>query len=298
MPAELKIWLSSEALYQQAVHWLTGQTPPERLTDQIQTANGLSLHQVESLAALPQPEEGSVFLDPNYAVLKEAAALGWRTAWFNPQGRIAPEAMPVHDVDLMNLSQLPVISPTLADKPTLETCLGWWQVWEVPGNIRAHSQTVSRSAYVLAVLLRDRGVQVDPILTHRGGLLHDIDKINTLQQDGVHGRVGAKFLIEQGYPALAGIVREHIMSTILRPHADDRRWEVKLVYFCDKLVEGDTLVPFDQRLEALFKRYPHYQKTMARAAEPVRQLSDQICSILSIPNHENLISTLAELQYN
>ena len=106
------------------------------------------------------------------------------------------------------------------------------------------------------------------------------------------------FLEDQGYPALAEIVREHIMSTILHPKGDERPWEVKLVYYCDKLVEDEALVPFDKRLSALFSRYPQYRETMGRAAGPVRQLGDQICAILSIPGHEKLISNLIELQNN
>ena len=88
------------------------------------------------------------------------------------------------------------------------------------------------------------------------------------------------------------------MSNILQPKADDRSWEVKLVYFCDKLVEDDELVPFDKRLEALYERYPQYREVMGRSSGLVRRLSDQICSILSIPSHENLISSLVKLQNN
>jgi len=301
MPVKLDLWVASKALFSQAVHRLGGTAPPERLTDRVDFANGLTLHQVEGLGALPDLEKAAstaAFLDTQYGVLKEAAVQGWQTAWFNPQGEIAPEGMPVQDLDLIDLASLLETGPALAAKPSLAQCLDWWEDWEVPGNIRAHSKTVARSAYLLAVLMRRQGIPLDPILAHRGGLLHDIDKIETLKQASAHGQVGADFLQEQGYTAMAEIVREHIMSTILDPHADDRRWEVKLVYFCDKLVEGDQLVPFDARLDALFERYPHYHETMARAAGSVRALSDQICSILSIPSHENLISTLVELQYN
>ncbi len=297
MPADLQLWLTSRPLFRQAVHRLSRTAPPEHLPDRVDLAGGLSLHWAARLDAPPDPGLAA-FFDVNYAAVNEAALGGWRTVWFNPQGALAPEALPAQDLDLIDLARLPEIGSALRSKPSRAQCLDWWAAWEVPGNIRAHSKTVARSAYALAVLIRRQGIPLDPILTHRGGLLHDIDKIETLQQAGAHGQVGADFLEAQGYPALAEIVREHIMSTILDPHADDRPWEVKLVYFCDKLVEGDRLVPFEARLAALFERYPHYRETMARAAGPVWALSDQICSILSIPSHENLISTLVELQYN
>jgi len=135
-------------------------------------------------------------------------------------------------------------------------------------------------------------LEIDPILTHRGGLLHDLDKIETLRLSGAHGKKAAAFIEKKGYPEAAVIVREHIMSTILNPNADNRSWEVKLVFFCDKLAEGDQLVPFNQRLTALYERYPGYRNIMQQAEGPIWQMSDQICSILSIPNHESLIAML------
>lgn len=301
MPDKLDLWLASRPLYRQAVGALSDQAPPERLPDQATFTNGLTLKWAPSLETLPPWTDGAgprAFLDASYAAVKVAAGRGWRTVWFNPRWAFAPEFVPVHDLDLRDLARLPEIGSALLGKPSLAQCLDWWEAWEVPENIRRHSKAVAHSAYLLGVMLRNQGIHLDPVLAQRGGLLHDIDKIRTLRRSGAHGQDGADFLLEQGYPALAEIVREHIMSAILHPHADARAWEVKLVYLCDKLVEGDQLVPFDERLAALYERYPHYRETMRRAAGPVRALSDQICAILSIPSHENLIFTLSELQYN
>lgn len=298
MSDSLDIWLANTALFRKVVHALSGESPPERLPDQVVLANGLTLNWVENPDELPDPESKGVstaFLAACYDDLKEAAARSLRTVWFNPQGKLAPAALPIQDVDLLNLEGLSEIRPALLQKPSLAQCLDWWDAWEVPDNIRAHSRTVARSAYILAVLMRNQAIHIDPILTQRGGLLHDIDKIETLEQSSAHGRVGADFLTEQGYPAMAEIVEEHIMSTILHPHADDRRWEVKLVYFCDKLVEGDELVTFGERLNALFERYPHYREAMGRAARPVHRMSDEICSVLKIPSHKLLIARLRKL---
>jgi putative hydrolase of the HAD superfamily len=140
--------------------------------------------------------------------------------------------------------------------------------------------------------MRKNGYGVDPILTHRGGLLHDLDKIKTLNEDGQHGQMGADFLLQQGYPAMAEIVREHIMHRIMHPEAGDLPWEVKLVYFTDKLVEGDQIVTFDIRQEALMQRYSGYRRIITAAAPKIYNLSDQICSILSLSTHEQLIAML------
>ena len=36
-------------------------------------------------------------------------------------------------------------------------------------------------AYVIAVILRNQGIHLDPILAYRGGLLHDLDKLHTVE---------------------------------------------------------------------------------------------------------------------
>jgi putative nucleotidyltransferase with HDIG domain len=296
MSDNLAVWLASESLWHQTVGLFDDLALSEPRPNQVVCANGLALNKVDAVQHLPNSEDQrgqAVFLDGRYDTVKAAAAHGWRTAWLNPEGAFAPEELPVQDVDLLDLACLPKIGPALENKPSLVECLDWWAAWDLPENVRRHSKTVAQSAYHLAVMLRNKGVQVDPILTQRGGLLHDIDKISTLQQTGAHGQAGADFLEAQGYPALAEIVREHIMSSILHPKADQLAWEVKLVYFCDKLVEGDQLVTFDQRLDALSERYPHYRETMERAAAHVWALGDQICSILSISDHEKLIFTLS-----
>ena len=177
----------------------------------------------------------------------------------------------------------------------MRQCQTWWDEWDLPENIRRHVRKVAVSAYILAVLLRREGVDVDPILAHRGGLMHDIDKIETLNQVMGHGEMGGDFFEEQGYPELAEIVRGHIMHTVLNTPPEQRKWEDNLVYFCDKLVEGDRLVPFNYRLNQLKVRYPHYRGPMEKAEPYIWALSDKICSILSLPDHEALIQKIKEV---
>ncbi len=237
------------------------------------------------------PEDVRVYLDDDYDRLQAAARSSLKTIWFNPAGEVIDSGMPQHDLEIRDYTDLLDVS-SLQNKPKLAQCLAWLDEWEVPGNVRAHSAVVARSAYVLAVMMRNRGVSVDPVLTHRGGLLHDIDKIATLKLDGAHGRMGAEFLDAQGYPRLAEILREHIMTRVMRPEAKDWGWEVKLVFFCDKLVEGNGLVTFDQRLDALKIRYPYYIEKMERAESAIWDLSDEICEILEIPSHAGLVEML------
>ncbi len=238
-------------------------------------------------------QDETAFLDDRYDFLKDVSDPWIKTIWYNPGGEIVGEGMPIQDLDISHFEELKEVK-TLLHKPSLTDCLAWWDEWNLPDNIRRHSSIVARSAYVLAVKMRHLGIAVDPILAHRAGLLHDIDKIDTLKKSGAHGKVGADFLAGQGFPEIAKIVREHIMSTILHPDAVRRSWENKLVFFCDKLVEGDNLVSFDERLAALKIRYPDYVKTMERAESAIWALSDEICEILGISSHVGLIEMLKD----
>jgi len=236
-----------------------------------------------------------ILMDDRYDVLAMYAQSGIKTIWYNPGGEIVNDELPLHDVDIGDLAALRTIT-TLLHKPSLAKCQEWWEEWNVPENIRRHSTVVARSVYVLAVKMRTRGISLDPILAHRAALLHDIDKIDTLEESGVHGVMGADFLTKQGFSEIAKIVRDHIMSTINHSDFENRSWENKLVFFCDKLVEGDELVPFDERLAALKIRYPHYVETMERAESAIWDLNEEICRILEVSSHEALIEMLRKVQ--
>lgn len=294
MQADMTFLLSSKGLYQELVRHFSQHG-----------AQGDRTFQVGGVRFTLQEEGGGkngldadntpVYLDDRYAVVQDYAEKGWRTIWLNREEEILSDPMPVHDGEIRAFGDLSAAA-SLLQKPSLKQCLAWWDAWEVPDNIRRHATRVAWGAYVLSAMMRNRGIDLDPILAHRGGLLHDIDKIATLGENGRHGGMGADFLLERGYPEVAAIVRGHIMHRILEPDVEDRPWEDKLVFFVDKLVEGDEIVTFNRRLEALKNRYPAYRPTMERAESGIWELNDQICSILFIPDHQELVSELHELQ--
>ena len=259
--------------------------------------SGISIHGFTARKFEPgfsmnnERSESYLYLDDSYPRLLLHVGRAEKTIWLNKDNEIAPGEWPVQDVDLASIDELDDIDVKLRN-PTLQQCVNWWDEWDLPENIRRHVKTVAKAAYDLAILLRREGIPVDPILTHRGGLMHDIDKIETLNQVMGHGEMGGDFFDEQGYPELAEIVRGHIMHTILDANAEDRGWETNLVYFCDKLVEGDRLVPFNYRLDQLKIRYPYYRPAMEEAEPYVWDMSDKICAILSIPDHNHLIKKL------
>jgi putative hydrolase of the HAD superfamily len=230
-------------------------------------------------------------IDENYENLRGWADTPYKTIWVNWDNNLPPCKLPSHDFELNGLDQLEKVFED-GRIPALSQCLAWWNEWDLPENVRRHVTTVAWAAYTLAIMLRAKGIEADPVLTHRGGLLHDLDKIRTLKMVTGHGKVSGSFLAEKGYDEVAEIVREHIMHTILDPTADDRPWEVKLVYFCDKLAEGDRIVTLDERFTALGERYPAYMQKMSEAKIHVWGLNNEICALLDIHDNDHLVSLL------
>ena len=299
MPVDFHVRVLSESRYREIMGFINDECLDDPEPGEAVQLNHLTFEHnpdperlsAETLREGSYPSTETVVMDSDYASLIPFAEQGVRSVWLNREGKAVLDWLPMHDLELTNLEGLLDLRKIL-DRPTLNQCLGWWADWGVPENVRLHVQCVARAAYHLAVMMRKAGISVDPILTHRGGLLHDIDKIQTLKQSGAHGRQGAAFLSDAGYPEVAEIVGEHILHTILSPGAEECTWEVKLVYFCDKLVEGDQIVPMEERLSALKARYPGYRQLIMRSDHALWRLSDQVCSILSLPDHEALIALL------
>jgi len=210
-----------------------------------------------------------------------ATRAGLRAVWFNPAGEECPDGHPPHDVELLSMADLPLILDRFS-LPTIPECLDWLEEQGLPDNIVAHSRMVARLAYRLAVWLRQAGESVDPVITHRGGLLHDLDKISSRQQGIDHARLSARLLAERGQPVLAEIARRHLVDSYGDPERAPRTWEEKLVFYADKLVEGDKVVRFPERMAALLERYPDYAEKIRQHAPDVVAVESEICSVLGL----------------
>ena len=74
--------------------------------------------------------------------------------------------------------------------PTTEECFALWDEFEMPGNIRQHSLNVNKVAMIIANKLKEAGEDIDLELVNAGSLLHDLDKIHTLNDITRHGKQG------------------------------------------------------------------------------------------------------------
>ena len=251
----------------------------------------LELHafyrRLEQAAGLDRDETAMIGDNFRYDVLGAHQA-GWAAIWYNPSHRPAPGLVPLHTADVGRMADLTAAVERLS-LPDYETCLAWHQHQGTPRSLLNHVEMVAAVAYRMALWLRARGEAADPVLAHRGGLLHDLAKIKEKENpDGRdHGWLAGELLESLGQPVLAELARRHVLFGILEPDRAPRTWEEKLVFFADKLVEGSRVVTLEERLAALERRYhPFAPGELARLQPPLLALQDELCAAMGFPADE------------
>lgn len=237
--------------------------------------------QLESVLSCPPYQ--LVMVGDSYPVdVLGAKAAGWRVIWYNPEHQTAPGLIPLQDAEISHLRDLPqmVDQTSLPDYPI---CLGWLVERAAPYNILDHIQLVAAVAYQLAVWLGSSGVVIDPVLTHRGAMLHDLAKIDTIRsRRGDHAEIARDLILERGQPLLAEIAYRHMPYSDPESPRRPLTWEQRIVHYADKLAEGARLVPIEERLVALKGRYPKYAEEMEKGWPLLSQFQQEICDRLKI----------------
>jgi putative hydrolase of the HAD superfamily len=140
--------------------------------------------------------------------------------------------------------------------PDIITIEAWLAEQGVEGELLAHVHLVARIAEHLARRLAAAGEGVNPILAHRGGLLHDLAKDSAKPAARSHERMAAELLRERGQPELAEIALRHAMWAPVTPGQEPQTWEQKLVYYADRIAQHDRLVGIDARMLDVATRRP------------------------------------------
>jgi putative nucleotidyltransferase with HDIG domain len=173
--------------------------------------------------------------------------------------------------------------------PTRKQCLNLLKEHHVPSHILKHSLAVTKLAVFLAERLKEKGLPVDVNLIDRACLLHDIVRIcdfkeldyskfqqNIAQESkvkwqqikerfkGISHEDAAYNLLKEKYPVLALAVKKHRYVAVLDEKEKPTTWEEKLVYYADKRVMHDRIVPLKERLEEAHRRYAARRRANAK----------------------------------
>lgn len=209
-----------------------------------------------------------------------AKQAGWRAVWYNPEAVPCPGHLPAHDLEVNAMTDLPAMLNRPA-YPDLTTCLSWLQTNHVSASLLVHVQLVAACAYQMALWLNQKGARVDPVLAHRGGLLHDLAKL-TPHNDIDHGLAASIWLKEHGQYELAEIASRHMIFEILNEERKPITWEQKLVYLADKTIERNAIVSVEDRITGLKTRYEMEPSLINKAYPLISQLRDEICILIEI----------------
>ena len=226
-----------------------------------------------------EPSQAVMIGDDYRSDVLGAHTATWTTIWYNPSDRAAPGLLPIQDAEITRMEQLPALMGRRM-VPGYNTCLSWLLEQNMPHNLLSHVHTVAAVAYQMAVWLESARVDVDPLLTHRGALLHDLAKLKAMELHTSHAELAARMLKDRGEPILAECARRHALFSILQPENAPRTWEEKLVYFADKLVEGSKLAGLDERIDSLRQRYPSDSDKIAAMGPALYHFQDTICAAL------------------
>jgi molybdenum cofactor cytidylyltransferase len=131
--------------------------------------------------------------------------------------------------------------------PTEERCLFLLARHDVPDQVIAHSQKVAALARKIAVLLLQKGVQLDLNVITAAGFLHDIAKGKPR-----HAEAGMRIVTAWGYPKVAAVVGSHIDIMFADDHPPG---EGEILYLADKLVDGVRTVSLEERFTESRNRY-------------------------------------------
>jgi uncharacterized protein len=163
--------------------------------------------------------------------------------------------------------------------PTRKECTAILAEYHVPPHIISHSRVVAKLAVFLAQRLNEKGEAVNVTLLEGACLLHDLLRVFDFQQPDYNRfernlpeqekakwqRLHAKYkamthedaaydVLKDKYPALALAIKRHRYMALLDEKDRPDTWEEKLLYYADKRVMHEKIVPLKERLAEGHKR--------------------------------------------
>ncbi len=177
--------------------------------------------------------------------------------------------------------------------PTKTECYQLIHEMGMLDHIVAHSFRVCEIATYLADHMIKQNIQLNRDLVHTSALLHDITKTRSIKTGEKHAQTGARILNDMGYPEVGSIIGQHVrlnnysFSTLPE--------DVEIVYYADKRVLHNKVVPLQDRMEYILKRYgsdPERRQQIRQGWVETEKLEDKLFRYLSFaPEELNAITT-------
>jgi len=101
-------------------------------------------------------------------------------------------------------------------------------------------------------------------------------RLRKAKYDGTCHEEAACELLKAKYPELALAIKKHRYAALLDEKDRARTWEEKLLYYADKRVMHDRIVPLKDRLDEAHKRHRHKQGTTAHRRTDTAKVDAQI----------------------
>jgi len=163
--------------------------------------------------------------------------------------------------------------------PTPKECLAILAEYHVPPHIVSHSKAVAKLAVFLAQRLNENSEVVNVTLLEGACLLHDLLRVHDFKESDYNRfewslpekekskwqQIRAKYkssshedaaydILKEQYPKLALTIKRHRYMALLDEKEKPDSWEEKLLYYADKRVMHDKIVPLKERLAEGHKR--------------------------------------------
>ena len=189
--------------------------------------------------------------------------------------------------------------------PTQEQCFLLMCEMQMMDHIVAHSMQVCRVATFLAGHLDPQRDLLNHDLIRAAALLHDITKTRSFKTEENHALTGGQFVVEQGYPEVGELVRQHVRLDEYRGPVT--LGEAEIINYADKRVLHDRIVSLDKRLEYILEKYgklPEHQerihwlwgKTLVMEGEIFSELAVVPQDLNRLLNSEDRSADLHEYQ--
>lgn len=158
--------------------------------------------------------------------------------------------------------------------PSIETCFQLMEKYQVLDNIKAHSVMVAKAAHLTARGLKDAGLEISVFKATAGALMHDIGKTASLKSGKDHAEIGRQICLDNHLDEIADIVGEHVRMK--NYNLNGSYSEKEIVFYTDKRVNHDKIVPLEERLAYILDRYGRNQEDLCRLIRKNFKLCEQV----------------------